>query len=112
MNVRKATNVSIFSDERYNSGSAFIGGFVLGGLLVGTLGCIYAPQISKVLAGTDKKDLLKKLPNFIYDEEKRWRTSNWLLSNSMLGRVGERGLSTATHNLSSSNSLSKLSNFM
>ncbi|KAI3724705.1 hypothetical protein L2E82_36491 [Cichorium intybus] len=59
-----------YSDERSNSGSAFIGGFVLGGLVVGTLGCIYAPQISKVLAGTDKKDLLKKLPNFIYDEEK------------------------------------------
>ncbi|KAL7613561.1 hypothetical protein Lser_V15G04785 [Lactuca serriola] len=59
-----------YSDERSNSGNAFVGGFVLGGLLVGTLGCIYAPQISKVLAGTDKKDLLKKLPNFIYDEEK------------------------------------------
>ncbi|GJR23366.1 peroxidase N1-like protein [Tanacetum coccineum] len=26
--------------------------------------------ISKALAGTDKKELLKKLPNFIYDEEK------------------------------------------
>ncbi|KVI07670.1 hypothetical protein Ccrd_013975 [Cynara cardunculus var. scolymus] len=31
-------------DGRSNSGSAFVGGFVLGGLLVGTLGCIYAPQ--------------------------------------------------------------------
>ncbi|KAL8211553.1 hypothetical protein R6Q57_005990 [Mikania cordata] len=57
-------------DGRSSSGSAFIGGFVLGGLLVGTLGCIYAPQISNALAGTDKKELLKKLPNFIYDEEK------------------------------------------
>ncbi|KAI3797083.1 hypothetical protein L1987_39774 [Smallanthus sonchifolius] len=57
-------------DGRSNNGSAFIGGFVLGGLLVGTLGCIYAPQISKALAGTDKKELLKKLPSFIYDEEK------------------------------------------
>ncbi|GJY17984.1 inner membrane localized protein [Tanacetum coccineum] len=53
-----------------SSGSAFIGGFVLGGVLVGTLGAIFAPQISKALAGTDKKELLKKLPNFIYDEEK------------------------------------------
>ncbi|PWA34946.1 hypothetical protein CTI12_AA614220 [Artemisia annua] len=57
-------------DGGSNSGSAFIGGFVLGGVLVGTLGCILAPQISKALAGTDKKELLKKLPNFIYDEEK------------------------------------------
>lgn len=37
---------------------------------MGALGCIYAPQISKALAGTDKKDLMRKLPKFIYDEEK------------------------------------------
>ncbi|GJY17981.1 zinc finger, CCHC-type containing protein [Tanacetum coccineum] len=55
------------NDGGSNSGSAFIGGFVLGGVLVGTLGAIFAPQ---ALAGTDKKELLKKLPNFIYDEEK------------------------------------------
>ncbi|KAK9049393.1 hypothetical protein SSX86_031635 [Deinandra increscens subsp. villosa] len=57
-------------DGRSSNGSAYIGGFVLGGLLVGTLGFIYAPKISKALAGTDKKELLNKLPNFIYDEEK------------------------------------------
>nr|GEU40031.1 hypothetical protein CTI12_AA059870 [Tanacetum cinerariifolium] len=39
-------------------------------LIIGTLGCVYAPQISKALSGTDKKELLKKLPTFIYDEEK------------------------------------------
>ncbi|KAK1421656.1 hypothetical protein QVD17_24156 [Tagetes erecta] len=76
-NVHLVTSKRTFSikagysdDGRSSNGSAFIGGFVLGGLLVGTLGCIYAPQISKALAGTDKKELLKKLPNFIYDEEK------------------------------------------
>nr|GEU62363.1 inner membrane localized protein [Tanacetum cinerariifolium] len=58
------------NDGGSSTGSAFIGGFVLGGVLVGTLGAIFAPQISKALAGTDKKELLKKLPNFIYDEEK------------------------------------------
>ncbi|GKB72284.1 peroxidase N1-like protein, partial [Tanacetum coccineum] len=58
------------NDGGSNSRSAFIGGFVLGGVLVGTLGAIFAPHISKALAGTDKKELLKKLPNFIYDEEK------------------------------------------
>nr|XP_043617291.1 uncharacterized protein LOC122589112 [Erigeron canadensis] len=57
-------------DGRSSSGSAFVGGFLLGGLIVGTLGCVYAPQISRALAGTDKKELLKKLPAFIYDEEK------------------------------------------
>lgn len=31
--------------ERPNSGSIFIGGFVLGGIIVGTLGCVYAPQV-------------------------------------------------------------------
>ncbi|GKD65572.1 inner membrane localized protein [Tanacetum coccineum] len=60
----------MINDGGSSSGSAFIGGFVLGGVLVGTLGAIFAPQISKALAGTDKKELLKKLPNFIYDEEK------------------------------------------
>lgn len=33
------------------------------------LNCI-ALQISKALAGTDRKDLMRKLPKFIYDEEK------------------------------------------
>ncbi|PIN14668.1 hypothetical protein CDL12_12687 [Handroanthus impetiginosus] len=55
---------------RPSTASIFVGGFVLGGLIVGTLGCAYAPQISRVLADTDKKELMKKLPKFIYDEEK------------------------------------------
>ncbi|KAL1561488.1 hypothetical protein AAHA92_04183 [Salvia divinorum] len=60
-----------YSDSgRPGSASIFVSGFVLGGLIVGTLGCVYAPQISKALTGADKKDLMKKLPKFIYDEEK------------------------------------------
>lgn len=32
---------------------------------------VFVPvQISKALAGADKKDLMRKLPKFIYDEEK------------------------------------------
>ncbi|KAK1325753.1 hypothetical protein QJS10_CPA01g00237 [Acorus calamus] len=27
-----------------NSASIFVGGFILGGIIVGTLGCVYAPQ--------------------------------------------------------------------
>lgn len=53
-----------------SSAGIFIGGFILGGLAVGTLSCVYAPQISKALAGVDKKDLMRKLPKFIYDEDK------------------------------------------
>lgn len=30
---------------RPSSASIFVGGFVLGGLIVGTLGCVYAPQV-------------------------------------------------------------------
>ncbi|KAL3830531.1 hypothetical protein ACJIZ3_019333 [Penstemon smallii] len=71
-NRRRALTVQAsYSDGgRQGSASIFIGGFVLGGLIVGTLGCVYAPQISKALAGADKKDLMKKLPKFLYDEEK------------------------------------------
>ncbi|XP_020217209.1 uncharacterized protein LOC109800761 [Cajanus cajan] len=56
---------------RSTSGSVFVGGFVLGGLIVGALGCLYAPQISRTLAAAaDSKDLMRKLPKFMYDEEK------------------------------------------
>uniref|UniRef100_A0A7N0UMI7 Localized to the inner membrane of the chloroplast n=1 Tax=Kalanchoe fedtschenkoi TaxID=63787 RepID=A0A7N0UMI7_KALFE len=58
------------SDGRPSSSSIFVGGFILGGVIVGTLGCIFAPKISQALAGADHKDLMRKLPNFIYDEER------------------------------------------
>ncbi|KAK6160848.1 hypothetical protein DH2020_004229 [Rehmannia glutinosa] len=67
---RRALIAQASYSGRPSSASIFVGGFVLGGLIVGTLGCVYAPQISKALTGTDKKDLMKKLPKFIYDEEK------------------------------------------
>ncbi|CAI0434852.1 unnamed protein product [Linum tenue] len=75
-----------YSDgERSGSGSSgiFIGGFVLGGLIVGALGCVYAPQISKALAGTDRKDLMRKLPKFIYDEEKALEKTRKILSEKI-----------------------------
>jgi len=56
--------------SRPSSGSIFVGGFILGGMVVGALGCIYAPQITEALSKTDKKEIMKKLPKFIYDEEK------------------------------------------
>ncbi|XP_061372834.1 uncharacterized protein LOC133315258 [Gastrolobium bilobum] len=68
---RPLTIQATYSDGgRPSSAGVFVGGFLLGGLIVGTLGCVYAPQISKALAGADRKELMRKLPKFIYDEEK------------------------------------------
>ncbi|XP_077231231.1 uncharacterized protein LOC143864224 [Tasmannia lanceolata] len=68
---------------RPGSGSIFVGGFILGGIIVGTLGCVYAPQISKVLAGADRKDLMRKLPKFIYDEEKALEKTRKILTEKI-----------------------------
>ncbi|KAL6982594.1 hypothetical protein U1Q18_015982 [Sarracenia purpurea var. burkii] len=73
-----------YSDGRRPANtSIFIGGFVLGGIIVGTLGCVYAPQISKTLAGADKKDLMRKLPKFIYDEEKALEKTRKVLADKI-----------------------------
>ncbi|XP_022769425.1 uncharacterized protein LOC111312932 isoform X2 [Durio zibethinus] len=67
---RPLTVQASYSDgARPSSASIFVGGFVLGGLMVAALGCVFAPQLSKALV-EDRKDLMKKLPKFIYDEEK------------------------------------------
>ncbi|XP_026396907.1 uncharacterized protein LOC113291606 [Papaver somniferum] len=69
--IRKTLAVQASGDAgKSTSGNIFIGAFILGGIVVGTLGCLYASQISKSMAGADSKDLLRKLPDFIYNEEK------------------------------------------
>ncbi|KAF5937000.1 hypothetical protein HYC85_024506 [Camellia sinensis] len=68
---------------RPSSASIFVGGFVLGGIVVGALGCIYAPQISKALAGADRKDLMKKLSKFIGDEEKALERTRKILTEKI-----------------------------
>ncbi|CAJ1930694.1 unnamed protein product [Sphenostylis stenocarpa] len=68
---------------RSSSGSIFVGGFVLGGLIVGALGCLYAPQISRALAGADRKDLMRKLPKFMYDEEKALERTRKVLTEKI-----------------------------
>ncbi|XP_016200592.1 uncharacterized protein LOC107641623 [Arachis ipaensis] len=68
---------------RQNSGNIFIGGFVLGGLVVGALGCLYAPQISRTLAAADSTEIMKKLPKFIYDEEKALERTRKMLSEKI-----------------------------
>ncbi|KAF5739292.1 hypothetical protein HS088_TW12G00495 [Tripterygium wilfordii] len=76
--------LSFYSDDgRPSNGSVFVGGFVLGGLVVGALGCVFAPQISKALAGTDRKDLMRKLPKFIYDEEKALEKTRKVLAKKI-----------------------------
>ncbi|KAL9238082.1 hypothetical protein vseg_012555 [Gypsophila vaccaria] len=71
---------------RPNNAGAFVGGFILGGLVVGTLASVYAPQISKALADADmpdKKDLMRKLPKFIYDEEKALERTRRILTEKI-----------------------------
>ncbi|XP_042507943.1 uncharacterized protein LOC122084024 [Macadamia integrifolia] len=81
---RTLTVQAAYSDGGKSSGaSIFIGGFVLGGIVVGTLGCVYAPQISKALAGADRKDLMRKLPKFIYDEEKALEKTRKILTEKI-----------------------------
>ncbi|PKA60640.1 hypothetical protein AXF42_Ash006274 [Apostasia shenzhenica] len=72
-----------YRDEGTGNAGIFIGGFVLGGIIVGALGCVFAPQISKVLAGADRKDLMRKLPKFIYDEEKALEKTRKVLTEKI-----------------------------
>eukprot|EP00268_Persea_americana_P024597 TRINITY_DN24037_c0_g1_i1.p1 TRINITY_DN24037_c0_g1~~TRINITY_DN24037_c0_g1_i1.p1 ORF type:complete len:170 (-),score=43.40 TRINITY_DN24037_c0_g1_i1:228-737(-) len=72
-----------YSGDGGRSAGIFVGGFVLGGIVVGALGCIYAPQISKALAGADRKDLMRKLPKFIYDEEKALEKTRKILTEKI-----------------------------
>ncbi|KAE9586665.1 hypothetical protein Lalb_Chr23g0265631 [Lupinus albus] len=86
LNLNRSTKRPLLVKATYSDGgrpgsaSIFVGGFLLGGLIVGTLGCVYAPQISKALAGADRKELMKKLPKFIYDEEKALEKTRKVLS--------------------------------
>ncbi|KAK7311032.1 hypothetical protein RJT34_08897 [Clitoria ternatea] len=81
---RSLTIQATYSDGgRPSSAGVFVGGFLLGGLIVGTLGCVYAPQISKALAGADRKELMRKLPKFIYDEEKALEKTRKVLAEKI-----------------------------
>ncbi|GMN34725.1 hypothetical protein TIFTF001_004862 [Ficus carica] len=84
-NCRRSIAVQAAYSEggRPSSAGIFIGGFVLGGIIVGTLGCVYAPQISKALTGADRKDLMRKLPKFIYDEEKALEKTRKVLAEKI-----------------------------
>ncbi|KAL3137299.1 hypothetical protein ABBQ32_006839 [Trebouxia sp. C0010 RCD-2024] len=48
-------------------GGGFASGFVVGGVVFGTLGFLFAPQISRAILGQDQK---LRLPKFLEEEEK------------------------------------------
>ncbi|GAB2232432.1 hypothetical protein Droror1_Dr00011465 [Drosera rotundifolia] len=81
----KSLIVRAASSDGSGSGNAaaFVGGFILGGLVVGTLGCVYAPQISNALTGADRKELMRKLPKFIYDEDKALEKTRKVLTEKI-----------------------------
>lgn len=54
----------IRAESRNSDG--FLTGFVVGGVVFGALGFLFAPQISKALLGDDQK---LKLPRFLEDEK-------------------------------------------
>uniref|UniRef100_A0A7N0R846 Uncharacterized protein n=1 Tax=Kalanchoe fedtschenkoi TaxID=63787 RepID=A0A7N0R846_KALFE len=76
---------SSYSEGRSRGTGAgiFVGAFLLGGIVAGALSCIYAPQISHALAGADKEDLIRKLPKFIYDEDKALEKKRKVLADKI-----------------------------
>ena len=54
------------SAERRDGSSGFTSGFILGGVVFGALGYLFAPQISKALLSDDQSRL--KLPRFLDDD--------------------------------------------
>mmetsp|Transcript_16459 Transcript_16459/g.35579 ORF Transcript_16459/g.35579 Transcript_16459/m.35579 type:complete len:146 (-) Transcript_16459:698-1135(-) len=53
--------------EGRSNGDSFLAGFVVGGVVFGALGFLFAPQLSKALLGDDQR---LKLPRFLEEEEK------------------------------------------
>eukprot|EP01025_Chloroclados_australasicus_P034890 TRINITY_DN3561_c0_g1_i1.p2 TRINITY_DN3561_c0_g1~~TRINITY_DN3561_c0_g1_i1.p2 ORF type:complete len:146 (+),score=21.84 TRINITY_DN3561_c0_g1_i1:44-439(+) len=63
---RRGGVVQVRADRNGNGGS-FMSGFVLGGVVFGTLGFLFAPQISRALLNDDQKI---RLPRWLEEEEK------------------------------------------
>ncbi|CAI6006500.1 unnamed protein product [Closterium sp. NIES-64] len=65
-------NGAIYTRE---SGGGFFPGFILGGVVFGALGYLFAPQISKAILGINEEGSAPKLPKWISEsdslEEKR-----------------------------------------
>ncbi|GJP45967.1 hypothetical protein CLOM_g9380 [Closterium sp. NIES-68] len=75
---RTAARKLIVADSDYrrdSGGGGFFPGFILGGVVFGALGYLFAPQISKAILGTNEEGSSPKLPKWISEsdnlEEKR-----------------------------------------
>ncbi|KAI5683920.1 hypothetical protein M9H77_05148 [Catharanthus roseus] len=79
--INTSLNSCSGNSGRPGSAGIFVGGFVLGGIVVGSLGAIYAPQHGT--SGADRKDLMRKLPKFIYDEEKALERTRKILTEKI-----------------------------
>eukprot|EP01023_Acetabularia_acetabulum_P068867 TRINITY_DN9839_c0_g1_i1.p3 TRINITY_DN9839_c0_g1~~TRINITY_DN9839_c0_g1_i1.p3 ORF type:complete len:135 (-),score=19.29 TRINITY_DN9839_c0_g1_i1:177-581(-) len=64
--VRRPRTLSIRA-ERDGNGSSFMSGFMIGGMVFGTLGFLFAPQISRALLNDEQK---LRLPRWLEEEEK------------------------------------------
>lgn len=59
-----------FLHRASDRGGGFMSGFVVGGVVFGVLGFVFAPQISKALLGDDDR---LRLPRFLDSDEKQVR---------------------------------------
>ncbi|KAF3338963.1 chloride conductance regulatory protein ICln-like protein [Carex littledalei] len=78
--MRKPTTIQATSyrqSDPLDSAGMFVGGFVLGGLIIGALGCVYAPQIAEPWLekrGSYSRNCL----NLCMMRERIWRRVLWL----------------------------------
>ncbi|DBA92595.1 hypothetical protein WJX77_011711 [Trebouxia sp. C0004] len=65
--IRSAKRQQHLVRAESSRGGGFASGFIVGGALFGTLGFLFAPQISRAILGQDQK---LRLPKFLEEEEK------------------------------------------
>ncbi|GBG89836.1 hypothetical protein CBR_g49685 [Chara braunii] len=66
--------LTVFADGSYRRGEGagsgnFAAGFLLGGLVFGVLGFVFAPQLSKTLLGENADGTPRRLPRWMDDED-------------------------------------------
>lgn len=66
MSKRTALRHSVMVRAERGGGGSFWSGFIVGGTIMGALGFVFAPQISKAILGDDQR---LRLPRFLEDEQ-------------------------------------------
>ncbi|GIL85483.1 hypothetical protein Vretifemale_14001 [Volvox reticuliferus] len=64
--IRSRTAIVVRAEGNGRNSDGFLAGMVVGGVVFGALGFLFAPQISKALLGDDQR---LKLPRFLEDEQ-------------------------------------------